>query len=33
VWVATDQKTHQSVAVTESLRTLIASKEKALAQA
>ena len=32
VWVATDQKTHQSVAVTESLRALIASREKALAQ-
>ncbi|WP_426441889.1 acyl-CoA thioesterase [Bradyrhizobium genosp. P] len=31
VWVATDQKTHQSVAVTEELRALIASREKALA--
>ncbi|SEC50183.1 acyl-CoA thioesterase [Bradyrhizobium erythrophlei] len=31
IWVATDQKTHQSVAVTEDLRTLIASREKALA--
>ncbi|KJC37065.1 thioesterase [Bradyrhizobium sp. LTSP885] len=29
VWVATDQKTHQSVAVTEALRKLIASREKA----
>ncbi|MBR0801342.1 acyl-CoA thioesterase [Bradyrhizobium jicamae] len=33
VWVATDQKTHQSVAVTEELREMIASREKALAQA
>lgn len=33
IWVATDQKTHQSVAVTEDLRALIASREKALAQA
>jgi len=32
IWVATDQKTHQSVAVTEDLRTLIASRETALAQ-
>jgi len=32
IWVATDQKTHQSVAVTEDLRALIASREKALAQ-
>ena len=32
VWVATDQKTHQSVAVTEELRAMIASREKALAQ-
>ncbi|MVT65756.1 YbgC/FadM family acyl-CoA thioesterase [Bradyrhizobium pachyrhizi] len=31
IWVATDQKTHQSVAVTEDLRALIASREKALA--
>ncbi|WP_407151637.1 acyl-CoA thioesterase [Bradyrhizobium sp. ORS 86] len=31
VWVATDQKTHQSVAVTEDVRALIASREKALA--
>ncbi|MCC8938409.1 acyl-CoA thioesterase [Bradyrhizobium sp. Arg68] len=30
IWVATDQKTHQSVAVTEDLRALIASREKAL---
>ena len=33
VWVATDQKTHQSVAVAEPLRKLIASREKHLAQA
>ncbi|MBR0874470.1 acyl-CoA thioesterase [Bradyrhizobium tropiciagri] len=32
IWVATDQKTHQSVAVTEDLRALIASREKTLAQ-
>lgn len=32
IWVATDQKTHQSVAVTEELRALIASREKALAR-
>ncbi|VIO69631.1 Putative esterase [Bradyrhizobium ivorense] len=32
IWVATDQKTHQSVAVTEDLRALIASREKALAE-
>ncbi|MGF6425368.1 MULTISPECIES: acyl-CoA thioesterase [Bradyrhizobium] len=32
IWVATDQKTHQSVAVTEDLRALIASREKALAR-
>lgn len=32
IWVATDRKTHQSVAVEESLRALIASREKALAQ-
>ncbi|MHC2439095.1 acyl-CoA thioesterase [Bradyrhizobium sp. USDA 4451] len=32
IWVATDQKTHQSVAVTDDLRALIASREKALAQ-
>ena len=32
IWVAADQKTHQSVAVEESLRTLIASREKALAK-
>lgn len=32
IWVATDQKTHQSVAVTEDLRALIASREKVLAQ-
>jgi acyl-CoA thioester hydrolase len=32
VWVHTDQKTHKSVAVTESFRALIASREKALAQ-
>ncbi|MCC8984442.1 acyl-CoA thioesterase [Bradyrhizobium acaciae] len=32
IWVATDQKTHQSVAVTEDLRALVASREKALAQ-
>ena len=31
IWVATDQKTHQSVAVTEDLRALIASRETALA--
>ncbi|WP_407169588.1 acyl-CoA thioesterase [Bradyrhizobium sp. ORS 111] len=31
VWVATDQKTHQSVAVTEDLRALVASREKTLA--
>ncbi|MCP1850889.1 MULTISPECIES: acyl-CoA thioesterase [Bradyrhizobium] len=31
IWVATDQKTHQSVAVTEDLRALIASREKTLA--
>ncbi|MCA6124144.1 acyl-CoA thioesterase [Bradyrhizobium sp. WSM 1704] len=31
IWVAADQKTHQSVAVTEDLRALIASREKALA--
>ncbi|MGY3444482.1 MULTISPECIES: acyl-CoA thioesterase [unclassified Bradyrhizobium] len=31
IWVATDQKTHQSVAVTEDLRALIGSREKALA--
>ena len=30
VWVATDQKTHQSVAVTEALREMIAGREKAL---
>ncbi|WP_438740036.1 acyl-CoA thioesterase [Bradyrhizobium sp. U531] len=28
IWVATDRKTHQSVAVEESLRALIASREK-----
>ncbi|MBR0754165.1 acyl-CoA thioesterase [Bradyrhizobium jicamae] len=33
IWVAADQRTHQSVAVEESLRTLIASREKALAKA
>jgi acyl-CoA thioester hydrolase len=33
VWVCTDQRTHGSVAVAEPLRTLIASREKALAQA
>jgi acyl-CoA thioester hydrolase len=32
VWVHTDQKTHKSVAVAESLRELIASREKALAR-
>ncbi|PDT72937.1 thioesterase family protein [Bradyrhizobium sp. C9] len=32
IWVATDQKTHQSVAVTEDLRALVASREKALAR-
>ena len=32
IWVAADQKTHQSVAVEDSLRTLIASREKALAK-
>ncbi|UFX47971.1 acyl-CoA thioesterase [Bradyrhizobium sp. 41S5] len=32
IWVATDQKTHQSVAVTEDLRALIASRETALAE-
>ncbi|QPF82765.1 acyl-CoA thioesterase [Bradyrhizobium genosp. L] len=32
IWVATDQTTHQSVAVTEELRALIAGREKALAQ-
>ena len=31
IWVATDQTTHQSVAVTEDLRALVASREKALA--
>ena len=31
IWVATDQTTHQSVAVTEALRALVASREKALA--
>jgi len=31
VWVATDQKTHQSVAVTEDLRALVASRDKTLA--
>lgn len=31
IWVATDQKTHRPVAVTEELRALIASREKALA--
>ena len=30
IWVATDQTTHQSVAVTDDLRALIASREKAL---
>ena len=30
IWVATDQTTHQSVAVTDELRALIASREKAL---
>ena len=33
VWVYTDQRTHKPVPVTESLRTLIAGREKALAQA
>jgi acyl-CoA thioester hydrolase len=32
VWVYTDQKTHKPVAVTESLRALIASRENGLAQ-
>ena len=32
IWVATDQKTHQSVAVTEELRAMIAGREKALAR-
>ena len=32
IWVAADQRTHQSVAVEDSLRTLIASREKALAK-
>ncbi|KWV60637.1 thioesterase [Bradyrhizobium macuxiense] len=32
VWVATDQKTHRSVAVTEDMRALVASREKMLAQ-
>ncbi|MDQ8728969.1 thioesterase family protein [Bradyrhizobium sp. LHD-71] len=32
VWVYTDQKTHRPVAVTDSLRTLIASREKDLAR-
>jgi acyl-CoA thioester hydrolase len=31
IWVATDQTTHQSVAVTEDLRALVESREKALA--
>ena len=31
IWVATDQKTHKPVAVTDDLRALIASREKALA--
>ena len=31
IWVATDQKTHTPVAVTEELRALVASREKALA--
>lgn len=30
IWVATDQTTHQSVAVTDDMRALIASREKAL---
>ena len=30
VWVCTDQRTHSPVAVAESLRALIASREKAL---
>ncbi|MGY3621436.1 acyl-CoA thioesterase [Bradyrhizobium sp. USDA 10063] len=33
VWVCTDQRTHSPVAVAEPLRALIASREKALAQA
>ena len=32
VWVATDQKTHRSVAVTEDMRALVASRERMLAQ-
>jgi len=32
IWVATDQKMHQSVAVTEELRAMIAGREKALAR-
>jgi acyl-CoA thioester hydrolase len=32
VWVCIDRKTHRSVAVPESLRALIASREKALAE-
>ena len=32
IWVAADQKTHQSVAVEDDLRRLIASREKALAK-
>ncbi|QOZ27047.1 thioesterase family protein [Bradyrhizobium sp. CCBAU 51753] len=32
IWVATDQKTHKPVAVTDDLRALIASREKALAE-
>jgi acyl-CoA thioester hydrolase len=32
IWVATDQKTHQSVVVAEELREMIAGREKALAQ-